>query len=554
MWAYFGLSYYDRLAFTFKSILAERLTDMLAAALLCFALLSFGQDGQGRRQQQAPAQQPTPAPQTATSAPGQGQQQRAPQERPTPAAEEIPIVTKHEITVGGRTLRYTATVGMMPLKNREGEIEARIFFMAYTLDDAGPRGKRPLTFSFNGGPGSASVWLHLGAIGPRRVPMNPDGTMPQPPYALEDNQYTWLDQTDLVFIDPVGTGYSRAARPDLAARYFGLTGDIESVGEFIRMYLTRSERWTSPLFLAGESYGTTRASALSGYLIGKGIAFNGIVLISTIMNFETTDFASGNDLPYVMFLPSYAATAWYHKKLPRDLQSKSVQQVVAEAEHWAANDYTLALEKGDRLTASERQDAIAKLARYTGLSAQFIDNANLRVSLNFFRKELLRDEKRSIGRLDARFKGYDSSYVSAGPDFDASEAAIRPPYTSTFNNYIRSELGYKTDVEYYILGGGITSPWNWNTNNGYVDTSVALRTALAQNPYLKVYVAMGYYDMATPYFAVQYTLHHISLDPALLKNISSGYYEAGHMMYIDEKQLGKLRADVGKFIEESQKK
>ena len=272
------------------------------------------------------------------------------------------------------------------------------------------------------------------------------------------------------------------------------------------------------------------------------------------MNFETTDFAAGNDLPYVMFLPSYAATAWYHKKLPPDLQSKSVQHVVAEVEKWAANDYTLALEKGDRLTSQERQDTIAKLARYTGLSSQFIDNANLRVSLNFFRKELLRDEKRSIGRLDARFKGYDSSYVSAGPDFDASEAAIRPPYTSTFNNYVRAELGYKSDLEYYILGGGITSPWNWNTNNGYVDTSVALRTALAQNPYLKIYVAMGYYDMATPYFAVQYTLHHISLDPALLKNISTGYYEAGHMMYIDEKQLGRLRADVGKFIDESQKK
>jgi len=527
---------------------------MLAAILLCFALLSFGQgqEGQGRRQQQAPAQQPTPAPQT-TGAPGAGQQ-RAPQERPTPAEEPPPVITHHEITVGGKTLKYTATVGLMPLKNREGETEARIFFMAYTLDDAGARGRRPVTFSFNGGPGSASVWLHLGAIGPRRVPMNADGTMPAPPYALVDNQQTWLDQTDLVFIDPVGTGYSRAARPDLAARYFGLTGDIESVGEFIRMYLTRYERWTSPLFLAGESYGTTRASALSGYLIGKGIAFNGIVLISTIMNFETTDFASGNDLPYVMFLPSYAATAWYHKKLPGDLQKKSVQQVVAEAEKWAATDYTLALEKGDRLTAQERQETIAKLSRFTGLSTQFIDNANLRVSLNFFRKELLRDEKRSIGRLDARFKGYDSSYVTAGPDFDASEAAIRPPYTSTFNNYVRGELGYKTDVEYYILGGGITSPWNWNTNNGYVDTSVALRTALAQNPYLKIYVAMGYYDMATPYFAVQYTLHHISLDPALLKNISSGYYEAGHMMYIDEKQLGRLRADVGKFIDESQRK
>jgi carboxypeptidase C (cathepsin A) len=533
---------------------------MLAAILLCFALLSLGQEeGQERRQQQSPPPQATPSPTTTASpagapgGPGAGQA-RGPQERPSPSPEEPPVVTHHEIRAGGRVLRYTATTGMMPIKNREGETEARIFFMAYTMNDAGNRKARPLTFSFNGGPGSASVWLHLGAIGPKRVTMNSDGTMPPPPYQLVDNEQTWLNQTDLVFIDPVGTGYSRAVRPELASRFFGLNGDIESVGEFIRMYLTRYERWTSPLFLAGESYGTTRASALSGYLIDRGIAFNGIILISTIMNFETTDFAAGNDLAYVMFLPSYAATAWYHRKLPSELQSRSVQQVVAEAEQWAANDYMLALEKGDRLQGQERQDVIAKLARFTGLDPRFLDNANLRVSLNFFRKELLRNEKRSIGRLDSRFKGYDSSYVTAGPDFDASEAAIRPPYTSTFNNYVRAELNYKSDLEYYILGGGITSQWNWNTNNGYVDTSLALRNALAKNPYLKIFVAMGYYDMATPYFAVDYTLHHISLDPMLLRNFSTGYYEAGHMMYIDEKSLSKMRSDVGRFIDEAQRR
>src|ERR1043165_1250250 len=420
---------------------------MLAAIPLCFALLFFGQEGgQGRRQggqqpQPSPANQPSPTTSPAAAGTGQAGQQRGPQERPSPSPEEPPVITHHEIRVGGKTLRYTATPGMMPIKNRDGETEARIFFMAYTLDDVGNRARRPLTFSFNGGPGSASVWLHLGAIGPKRVPMNPDGTMPAPPYHLEDNQETWLTQTDLVFIDPVGTGYSRAVRPELAQRFFGLQGDLASVGEFIRMCLTRYERWTSPLFLAGESYGTTRASALSGYLIGRGIAFNGIVLISTIMNFETTDFASGNDLPYLMYFPSYAATAWYHKKLSRDMQSKSVEKIVAEAEEWAGNGYSLALQKGDRMSASERQDAINKYAHFTGLDPKFIDNANLRVSLNFFRKELLRDERRSIGRLDARFKGYDSSYVTAGPDFDASEAAIRPPYTSTFNNYIRPELG-----------------------------------------------------------------------------------------------------------------
>ena len=524
---------------------------MLAAIPLCLALLSMGQDPGQRPTQPQPTPPPTATTTQSTTQPGG---QRGPQERPSPSPEEPLSVTHHEIRARGRVLRYTATTGMMPIKNRDGETEARMFFMAYTLDDGGARGRRPLTFSFNGGPGSASVWLHLGALGPKRVEMNSDGSMPAPPYQLVDNEHTWLDQTDLVFIDPVGTGYSRAVRPDLASKFFGLQGDIESVGEFIRLYLTRFERWTSPLFLAGESYGTTRASALSGYLVDRGIAFNGIILISTIMNFGTTAFAAGNDLPYALYLPSYAATAWYHKKLPRDLQSKSVQEVVAEAERWAANEYTVALEKGDRLTSSERQEVLSKLARYTGLDSAFIDNANLRVSLGLFRKELLRAEKRSIGRLDARFKGYDSSYATENPDYDASEAAIRAPYTSTFNNYVRTELGYKSDVEYYILGGGITSPWNWGANNNYVDTSVALRNALAKNPYLKVFVAFGYYDMATPYYAALYNLHHISLDPMLLRNISTGYYEAGHMMYIDEKQLAKLRADIGKFIDDSQRR
>lgn len=522
---------------------------MFASLLLLLVFFFQGPEGGQGRRGQPPAQQPAASPSPTTAQPtGPGGRAQA---QPSPSPEETPVNTRHEIRAGSRVLRYTATAGMMPIKNREGETEARMFFMAYTLDESGNRGRRPLTFAFNGGPGSASVWLHLGAIGPKRVKMNPDGSMPAPPYELVDNDQTWLAGSDLVFIDPVGTGYSRAVRPELAQRFFGLAGDIESVGEFIRMYLTRYERWTSPLFLAGESYGTTRASALSEYLIQRGIAFNGIMLISTIMNFETTNFAAGNDLPYALYLPSYTATAWYHKRLPADLQSKTVQQVVAEAEQWASSDYLVGLQKGNQLSAQERQQLITKLSRYTGLESRFIDNANLRVSLNLFRKELLRNEKRSIGRLDSRFKGYDANFATDSPEFDASEAAIRPPYTSTFNNYVRTELGYKSDVEYYILGGGITSPWNWGTNNNYVDTSVALRTALARNPYLKVFVAMGYYDMATPYFAADYTLHHISLDPALLRNISTSYYEAGHMMYIDEKSLSKLRADVEKFMQDS---
>jgi carboxypeptidase C (cathepsin A) len=522
---------------------------MLALLLVFFALLCPGQQPTPQ-----PGPPPSPSAQSSPVAAAPAAQARRPQEQPSPSPEEPPVVTKHEIKVGGKTLRYTATAGMMPIKNRDGEIEARMFFMSYVLDGAGPASKRPMTFSFNGGPGSASVWLHLGAVGPRRVKMMPDGMMPGPPYELVDNEFTWLTQTDLCFIDPVGTGYSRPARPELGQKFFGLNGDIESVGEFIRLFLTRNERWTSPLFLVGESYGTTRASALSGYLIDRGIAFNGIMLVSTIMNFETTAFAPGNDLPYTLFLPSYTATAWYHKKLPPDLQSQPLQQVLAEAESWASGDYTLALAKGNALPNDERQAAITRLARYTGLDPRFLDYANLRVTLSLFRKELLRTERRSIGRLDSRFKGFDASLVSDSPEFDPSEAAIRPPYTTTFNQYVRSELGYKSDLEYYILGGGFTSPWNWNTNNGFVDTSTALRNALAKNPYLKIFVAMGYYDMATPYYAAQYTIQHLSLDPSLRTNFSTGCYDAGHMMYIDEKSLSKLRNDIAKFVDESQRR
>jgi carboxypeptidase C (cathepsin A) len=405
-------------------------------------------------------------------------------------------------------------------------------------------------FSFNGGPGSASLWLHLGALGPRRVKMLDDGGMPAPPYQLVDNEHTWLEQTDLVFIDPVGTGYSRATRAELGARFFTLNGDIESVGDFIRLYLSRNERWSSPLFLVGESYGTTRASGLAGHLINRGIALNGIVLVSTVMNFGTLLFAPGNDLPYILILPSYTATAWYHKKLPADLQRKPLRAVLDEAEKWVSNEYTIALGKGNRMTAAERQAVVEKMARYTGLDPRFIENNDLRVELGRFNKELLRSENRTTGRLDSRFKGIDSSAASDRPDFDPSMSAIRAPYTAAFNSYVRTELGYKSDLEYYVLGGGV-GPWNFNVNNGYADTSTALKSAFNQNPYLKLFVASGYYDMATPYFAADYTLDHMGLDPAIRKNVRTAYYEAGHMMYIDVKSLAQLKRDVVSFLQET---
>lgn len=438
----------------------------------------------------------------------------------------------------------------MPIKNAvSGDTEARIFFMAYTLDN--PPAGRPLMFSFNGGPGSASVWLHLGALGPKRVKMLDDGLMPPPPYELVDNEHTWLSETDMVFIDPVGTGYSRAVRPELASRFFGLNGDIESVGEFIRMYLGRNERWSSPLFLVGESYGTTRAAGLSNHLFERGVGLNGILLVSTVMNFQTIRFADNNDLPLVLILPSYAATAWYHKRLSPQMQAKSVEQIAQEARQFAASEYMPAMLRIDNLSATERASLAGKYSALTGLSADFIERNNFRVELNEFNKELLRTDRRTTGRLDSRFKGIDRDAAGDGPDMDPSMSAIRTPYTAAFNSYVRGDLGFKSDLEYYILGGGISSPWNWNTNNAYADTSIPLKNAMAKNPYMKIFVAQGYYDMATPFYAAEYTVSAMNLDPQLRRNVSFAYYEAGHMMYIEKGSLKKLKDDAAAFIQMS---
>lgn len=482
-----------------------------------------------------------------------------PANAPKPAAEEPWSVTRHSVRAAdGRQLNYTVTTGYMPIKNAQnGETEARIFFMAYTLDGGAgavsDKSKRPLMFSFNGGPGSASVWLHLGALGPRRVKMLDDGLMPPPPYQLLDNDQTWLDQTDMVFIDPVGTGYSRTTKSEFNAKFFGVNGDIESVGEFIRLYLGRAERWRSPLFLVGESYGTTRASGLSNWLFEHGIGLNGILLISTVLNFQTIRFADNNDMPLVLIFPSYATTAWYHKRLSPQMQSKTVAEIAREAENFATYEYMPALLRIDRLTAQEKQNLLEKFSQYTGLSKDFIERNNFRVELGEFNKELLRDRRRTTGRLDSRFIGIDRDAASDNPDFDPSLSAIRPPYTSTFNDYVRRELDFKTDLEYYILGGGIGA-WNYNVNNGYADTSANLKSAMAKNPYMKIFVAQGFYDMATPFFAAEYTISALNLEPELRQNISFAYYEAGHMMYIEKNSLAKLKADAAAFIQKALQK
>ena len=479
--------------------------------------------------------------------PGEEMEKDAEKKEAPPLKEEHPVETRHRITSGGKTLDYSVTAGLMPLRNEKAEIEANVFFTYYSRTPQATPEKRPLLFSFNGGPGSSSVWLHLGAIGPKRVQMEPDGAMPAPPYKLVDNPFTWLELADLVFIDPVGTGYSRAASKELGEKFWGIKGDIESTGEFIRLFLTRYERWASPLYMVGESYGTTRAAGLAGHLIEKGIAFNGILLVSSILNFQTALFVKGNDLPCLLYLPTYCATAIFHKKLSAAKQQNKAK-TLREAEAWALGPYAEILAKGDALTQSERQSAIEKLSSFTGLSPIFVDNSNLRIEIQAFCRELCRTEKRTVGRLDSRFKGVEEDSVGDKPTFDPSMAAIRPPYTAMLNDYVRRSLGYKTDTEYLILGGGFEK-WEWGSAiEGNPDTSEALRQAFAKNPHMRLFVASGHYDLATPYFATTFTLNHMGLDPSLKKNISTAEYEAGHMMYIDETCLEKLKKDVARFI------
>ena len=523
-------------------------------------LLSIGQIpaiAQGRQgQQQQPAPQTTPAPAATTPAPPQPQ--ATPGGRggrgggiagPGPAVggevDETPVVTHHSMNVGGKTLNYTATVAQMPLKNASGETEAHIFYMAYTLDGVADTSKRPLTFSFNGGPGSASMWVHMGGWGPRSPKLTATGSMPPPPYQMKDNQDTWLEYTDLVFIDPVGTGYSRAKTIEIARRMNGVQGDIQSVGEFMRMYISRSNRELSPLFIAGESYGTFRAAGLAGYLVNRGIAFNGIVLVGTTLNLETI-WSRSDDLVYELELPTYCADAWYHKKVAPDLQKKDLKSFLKEAEGFALGEYAAALSKGDELTPAERKVIIDKLVRYTGIEARYLDETNLRWDVSHFARQLLRDKHLTIGRYDGRLTAPASLNVGETAEFDPSSTEITPPFTAVFTKYIREELGYKTDMYYYPSGG--VQPWDYGVQNGFGDTTSMLRDAMTKNPYMKVMIAAGYYDLATPYFAVEYTFNHMGLHPEMHKNIVWDFYQAGHMLYIDSDSHAKLKHDFTEFL------
>lgn len=467
--------------------------------------------------------------------------------------KDVQVETKHTLTIHGKELSYTAYTGTIVIKNEEEEKEpqpkASMFYVAYIKDGETDPAKRPLTFSFNGGPGSSSVWMHMGLLGPRRVISEKDEPkIVPPPYELVDNEFTMLEVTDLVFVDPVSTGYSRAVPGEKNAQFHDFQKDIESVGEFIRLQTTRLRRWGSPKFLIGESYGTTRAAGLSGFLLDKyGLYLNGIMLISSILNFQTAHFDTGNDLPYDLFLPTYAAIAWYHKKN----SYTSLQQLLGEVLEFASNEYYLALMKGDKLQGSERQEIVIKLSKFTGLSEEYIEQTNLRINIHKFCKQLLRKEGLTVGRLDARYKSYDHDESGEVYEFDPSYPAIQGPYTATFNDYIRRELNYENDLPYEILGS-LHKTWKWMQHqNQYVNVAETLRSAMTKNPYLKLYVANGYFDLATPFFATQYTFNHLGLKPDLTKNITMGYYEAGHMMYAHKPSLEKLTSELTQFIQNS---
>jgi carboxypeptidase C (cathepsin A) len=464
-------------------------------------------------------------------------------------SEKAPVVTHHQITLGGKVLKYTATTGRLPIERGDGKVEAEMFFVAYTLDGEDAN-RRPLTIAFNGGPGSASIWLHMGALGPRRVVLEPDGFMPPPPYRVEDNQSTLLDKSDLVLVDAIGTGFSRAADEELGKKFWGVKGDIEAFSEFIRLYITRNERWSSPLFLLGESYGTTRAAGVAGYLADHGISFNGITLLSTVLNFETLEDTKTNDQPYILLLPSFTMIAGYHHKLAPDLAQDMIK-ARQESEQFASGEYAKALAQGDALSLDERQRIVDQLARLTGLSKDVIDEANLRIDVPKFTHYLMIDQKLRVGRLDGRFIGPDPDGLLDTRFYDPTTPAIQPPYTSVFNNYVRTELGYKTDMPYYVFAQQTGfDKWEWGSAiNGFPDTASALRQAVVKNPYLKVLVMEGYYDLATPYYAANFTFDHLDLGPKYRANISFATYEAGHMVYLSNEGVKKMKSDQVKFME-----
>ena len=520
------------------------------------ALLFLAACAASAQQQQKPPPLPRPSEKEKPQSPPDETPPRPGGEKEPPPSEDdlqklkwdmtelAPVVTRHQ---SGR-LRYTATAGRLPIKDPSGAIEAEMFFVAYTLDGA-EAAKRPLMFAFNGGPGSASIWLHMGALGPRKVVLEKEGWMPDQPYRLGDNPASALDKADLVLIDAIGAGYSRPADMKKGKKFWGVKGDSHAFGEFIRLYLSRYQRWPSPLYILGESYGTTRAAEVAGFLADRGITFKGIILLSMVLDFETLETTRSNDLAYVLTLPTYAMIAQYHRKAPAAKQEEVVR--------WALTDYATMLARGDALTGQERQDAIAQVARYTGLKPEIVDLVNLRPDVQVFTKWLLADQKLLVGRLDGRYTGGAPQQFFETRFHDPAMIAISAPITAVFNDYVRTTLGYATDLPYYTSATQLSTAgdfqfwrkWEWgNAIEGFPDTATSLRAAMVKNPYLKIMVMEGIYDLATPFAAAEYTMNHLDLPQALRKNVSIASYDSGHMVYVRDEMLTKFHDDVARFI------
>lgn len=468
-----------------------------------------------------------------------------------PTTQAHTSITHHTIVLDGKPLAYTATAGVIQLKTASGDPDANVFYTAYTM---GGDAHRPVTFLYNGGPGSSSMWLHIGAFGPRRVVTTDAKSTPPAPYAVVDNDGTLLDRSDLVFIDAVGTGYSKLVGHGTGSVFFGVDEDAQAFAQFIKRWVTLNDRWNAPKYLLGESYGTTRSAQLVNVLQNDGMAFTGVILVSSVLDFTTFD--PSQDLSYIGFFPTEAATAWYHHRVPNP--PASIVTFLADVRHFAAGEYAAALIQGANLPAAQRSAIVQKMHAYTGLDPRFIDDANLRVSPGRFEKELLRDERKTVGRLDSRFTGSDSDAAGEAPQFDPTDAAVSSAFVASFNNYVRNDLKFQDDDEYKGTNYSVVLR-NWNyrrtSHGGTAATNVTddLRQALTKNPNLRLFSANGYYDLATPFFATEYTLAHLGLEPSIQRHISYGFYQSGHMIYINTEARHELRHDLDAFYDDARR-
>ncbi|MFC1605306.1 S10 family peptidase [Pseudomonadota bacterium] len=464
--------------------------------------------------------------------------------------------SQHEIKIGGRTIRYSATAGTLLMHNDEDKPVALFGFTAYVAEGGNAR-NRPLMFAYNGGPGSASLWLHMGVLGPQRAVAADAGFSPNGPFRRVDNEFSIIDEVDLVMIDPVGTGFSRPVGEGKGEDFWGVDQDIRSVSEFIVRYVTENGRWASPKFLLGESYGGMRSGGVAWHLLSKyNLALNGVILVSPFMTMATGRSGVGIDLPHVMFLPTYAATAWYHDALtdkPADFEA-----FMEEVEQFAYREYAPALLLGSRLGAQARQSLLSKLARYTGLNAEYWDKANLRINEGRFTQELLRGRAETVGRVDSRFKGDSINLLAERAFYDPMTTAIGPPFLAAFMDYYRSDLGVETDRE-YVVSGGLWKDWDWRHAqpdlNGFTlpfpNTLVDLGLAMKQNPGMQVLIQQGYFDLATPHLATKYYIDQLDITPGLRENIRLELYQAGHMMYIHPPSMAKYKQDLADFVQSS---